>query len=475
MTSPPLLPIGTLLAGKYRIDGVLGQGGMGAVYLATNVAINRRVAVKLLHGTLADRSDLKRRFELEARAAAVIGHPGIVDVLDLGETADGAAFMVMEQLEGATLRAVFKRHGHLFTVEQAVAVLAPALDALAAAHLAHVIHRDVKPANIFLCTRPGRAVKLLDFGVSRFGRGTGLTVTGVAVGTPKYMAPEQLAGEKTIGPEADLYSVGAVLYLLLAGVPPHDADSELSVLQQRLAAAPASLVSLDPSLPPALSELVDELLATEPQRRPHDAAQVAARLRAFAPNASADPLWAVAAQLLSEGPQLAPPKVTRRGSRATPAARAPRVPLWAVLLGVAVLFAGGFATARLLFAPAAAPPPPPSVTPPPAPPAPVAPPPVRLSVAVTPPDAQLEFDGVVQGCNPCAVTYRPGARVHLRASAPGHQPLERDVLVTVDEAQHLALAPLPEAPAAQPPPAPVLPPVKKVTPSLNVNEHNPYQ
>ncbi len=275
-----VLEPGTTFADKYLIDGVLGKGGMGAVYSATNQSIGRRVAIKVLVADLADRDDIKARFSLEARAAAVINHPGIVDVLDMGETEDGEPFIVMEHLEGATLKAVFRKHG-VFAPEQAVGVLVPLLDALAAAHQANVIHRDIKPANVFLCTKPQRLVKLLDFGISRFGQSTGLTHSGTAVGTPKYMAPEQLLGEKTIGPSADLYSVGAVLYELLGGRAPYDADSDIATLARLLKEEHQPLIELRPDLPAQLCDFVDALLVKEPERRAKDAAKVKESLLAL--------------------------------------------------------------------------------------------------------------------------------------------------------------------------------------------------
>lgn len=275
-----VLEPGTVFAGKYLIDGVLGKGGMGAVYSATNKAIGRRVAIKVLVADLADREDVKKRFELEARAAAVINHPGIVDVLDMGETDDAEPFIVMEYLEGATLKAVYKKHG-VFSPAEAVGVITPLLDALAAAHVANVIHRDIKPANIFLCTKPQRLVKLLDFGISRFGQSTGLTHSGTAVGTPKYMAPEQVLGHKTLGPGADIYSVGAVLYELLGGRAPYDADSDIATLAKLLKEVHDPLASVRPELPAKLCTFVDGLLAKEPERRPKDATKVKEALHAI--------------------------------------------------------------------------------------------------------------------------------------------------------------------------------------------------
>lgn len=290
-----MLEPGTTFAGKYLIDGVLGKGGMGAVYSATNTSIGRRVAIKVLVADLADRDDVKERFALEAKAAGLINHPGIVDVLDMGETDDGEPFIVMEYLEGATLKAVFKKRG-VFSPAEAAGIIAPLLDALAAAHTANVIHRDIKPANIFLCTKPQRLVKLLDFGISRFGQSTGLTHSGTAVGTPKYMAPEQVLGEKTLGPGADIYSVGAVLYELLGGRAPYDADSDIATLAKLLKEVHDPLATVRPELPAKLCAFVDALLVKEPERRAKDALKVKESLLAIVKVGDLGGLFDVAAE-----------------------------------------------------------------------------------------------------------------------------------------------------------------------------------
>ncbi|MBE2249730.1 MAG: serine/threonine protein kinase [Myxococcus sp.] len=309
-----VLEPGSTFAGKYLIDGVLGKGGMGAVYSATNQAIGRRVAIKVLVADLADRDDIKARFELEARAAAVINHPGIVDVLDMGQTAEGEPFIVMEHLDGATLKAVFKRRG-VFSPAEAVAVAQPLLDALAAAHQASVIHRDIKPANIFLCTRPQRLVKLLDFGISRFGQSTGLTHSGTAVGTPKYMAPEQLLGEKTLGPAADLYSVGAVLYELLGGRAPYDADSDIATLAKLLQEEHQPLIEVRADLPKRLCAFIDALLVKDPAQRPSDAGQVKQALTELVAPGDLTPLFDLAHEAASR---------TATGGTPRPASNVPR-------------------------------------------------------------------------------------------------------------------------------------------------------
>jgi tRNA A-37 threonylcarbamoyl transferase component Bud32 len=295
MSVPAHLQPGTVIAGKYSIEGLLGEGGMGAVYRATNIAIGRRVAIKVLGADVVDREDARKRFELEARAAAVIDHPGIVDVLDMGQVATGEPYIVMEHLEGGTLRAVAREVNGL-RPNQVVAVMSPVLDALQAAHAAGIVHRDVKPANIFVCGKP-QVVKLLDFGVSRFGGSNGLTSTGVVVGTPRYMAPEQVLGVTDLGPEADLYSVGAVLYALLSGKLPHGSGSDVTVLARILHDAPAPLASLVSGLPEPLTSLVDSLLLKDRALRPHAAAAVRAALEAAVAPGDLSPIYAAARRL----------------------------------------------------------------------------------------------------------------------------------------------------------------------------------
>lgn len=475
-----VLEAGTTFAGKYLIDGVLGKGGMGAVYSATNKAIGRRVAIKVLIADLADRDDVLKRFELEARAAAVINHPGIVDVLDMGETDDGEPFIVMEYLEGATLKAVYKKHG-VFTPAEAVGIISPLLDALAAAHTANVIHRDIKPANIFLCTRPQRLVKLLDFGISRFGQSTGLTHSGTAVGTPKYMAPEQVLGQKTLGPGADVYSVGAVLYELLGGRAPYDADSDIATLAKLLKEVHDPLGTVRPDLPAKLCAFVDSLLVKEPERRPRDATKVKEALQALAKPGDLSTLYDIAqeagartnsggtprppsgparlpgtslgrrssvakmpaaqAQTVDEEPAprprraKTPPPPQRSATSLESVDEAPPASRSGLVIGLAIAAVGLVVGAGLFLAlghgqeepvvvkvpaPTRADAPPKATEPEPSKPA------VPISVAVTlkaePASTRFEVDGEKLEGNPVTVTREKGTSLSVIASAQGHEP-----------------------------------------------------
>jgi serine/threonine-protein kinase len=282
------VPIGALLGSKYRIEKLLGHGGMGAVYLAENVDIGRKVAIKILHADFASDPGILARFRMEARATAQIGHPGIVDVLDLGTTSEGAEFIVMERLEGETLGARIKRLGSL-SPDEIVPVICDVLDALAAAHEKKIVHRDLKPENIFLAERPVKQAKILDFGISKFAgaEDVSLTRTGTVMGSPLYMSPEQARGAKDISHSTDLYSVGAILYEALAGQPPFNGATYNEVIANVLMEKHQSLNELKPELPADLSTVVDALLAKDPAERPANA--VAAKLalrRAFMPGAT---------------------------------------------------------------------------------------------------------------------------------------------------------------------------------------------
>lgn len=534
-----VLEPGTTFAGKYLIDGVLGKGGMGAVYSATNQSIGRRVAIKVLVADLADRDDIKARFSLEARAAAVINHPGIVDVLDMGETEDGEPFIVMEHLEGATLKAVFKKHG-IFAPAQAVGVILPLLDALAAAHQANVIHRDIKPANIFLCTKPQRLVKLLDFGISRFGQSTGLTHSGTAVGTPKYMAPEQLLGEKTLGPSADIYSVGAVLYELLGGRAPYDADSDIATLAKLLKEEHQPLIEVRPELPTRLCGFVDALLVKEPERRAKDAAKVKESLIALVKAGDLSSLFDLAQEAAvrtqsggtprpPSGPARLPATSPGRRNSVTrmpaaqvtvdddasprpppkrPAAKTPRTPpptapsldpvterpprrsglAAAVVIAMVGLIVGA-GLFLVLGMSADAPAAPVVVTPPtkaqtvapPEEPVNAIPTPVVVTLTAEPKSARFEVDGEKLEGNPVTLTREKGSGASVVTTAQGFEPRSMQLAFTEPRDVRVTLTRLVAAvaPTTQEPRYPKTrpppPPGGKKGGKLTVDETNPYE
>jgi len=264
LTTGPAL-VGRVIGDRYRILGLIGEGGMGAVYEAEHLAVGRRVALKRLHPELAHDSHAISRFQREARAAGASGHEHVVDVLDLGFAEDGAPYLVMELLVGESLATRLKRQRQI-APRRAAAIAGQVLSALEAVHALDVIHRDLKPDNIFLSKRNGRTdyVKVLDFGVSKMsaeGKDPKLTRTGVMVGTPHYMSPEQARGVRNLDHRVDLYAIGVILYECLAGQLPFQADNYHALLQSILAREPLPLQQLVPDLDAGLVELVHRALA----------------------------------------------------------------------------------------------------------------------------------------------------------------------------------------------------------------------
>ncbi|HEY3448590.1 MAG TPA: serine/threonine-protein kinase [Myxococcales bacterium] len=319
-------PPGTELAGKYRVERLLGQGGMGAVYVAEHLGINRKVALKVLLPQFAFDPELLARFRNEARAASAIHHAGIVEMLDVGTGPAGEPFLVMELLEGESLGARMRRAGAL-ELDVAAWIVLQLLDAVGAAHAQGIVHRDLKPDNVFLVVSPRTAVKILDFGISKFHQDEepSLTSTRTVLGTPAYMAPEQARSARAAGPAADLYAVGGILYEALTGAPPFEGQSYNEVVAKLLTEPHRPLGEVRPDLPPALSQLVDDLLAKAPQNRPADAAEAAARLRSALASAVATPdlrgmVAAAPADLLSDTiPKGSSPPPAEPSAAASPA------------------------------------------------------------------------------------------------------------------------------------------------------------
>lgn len=261
--------VGTVLDDKYRLEKLLGLGGMGAVYRGVHQWTERPVAVKLLFDDVSKNEESVERFFREARALSRVGHKGIVQVLDLGRTSDDTLYLVQELLDGETLRAHMNRAGKLSITECARIVL-PVLDALDAAHAAGMIHRDVKPENIVLHKEPRGGVepKLIDFGVARLDvQGMRLTRAGSLLGTPHYMAPEQVRGELDTDARADLWSLGVVLFECASGQRPYSADNIRELFAKVTLEPVPSLGVVEPSLPEAFVRVVDRALAKEPARR----------------------------------------------------------------------------------------------------------------------------------------------------------------------------------------------------------------
>ncbi|MGW2632769.1 protein kinase domain-containing protein [Streptomyces chattanoogensis] len=260
-----------MLGERYELVEQLGQGGMGTVYRAVDHRLRRTVAVKTLSAELALQPEFRTRFQREAHAAAALNHPGVATVHDVGEDAAGGGiepYLVMEYVEGRTLSRVL--HDGAMAVAQAVDITRQVLQALEHSHRHAIVHRDIKPANVML-TGTG-TVKVVDFGIAKALSevATRLTGTGVAVGTPAYLAPEQINGHET-DHRTDLYAVGCLLYELLTGRPPYTGDSPFSVMHQHLAAEPVPPSRLRPELPPALDAVVARALSKDRADRFADA------------------------------------------------------------------------------------------------------------------------------------------------------------------------------------------------------------
>ncbi len=268
-TPPPSL-VGKTIRGKFKILRQIGEGGMGAVYEAENTWTQRKVAIKVLHSFGYSAQQNARRFMQEARAAANIRHPNIVDVLDIDTDTDGTLFLVQELLDGETLRERLKRDKTL-EVKVALNIVVPVMGALFAAHQRGIIHRDIKPDNIFLAQLPGDIKpKLIDFGVAKVPRREGNTLTdsGHLVGTPVYMSPEQASGDRDIDARSDLWAIATVLYELLTGTPPLIAPSAPRVLVRVLTEKPERLGVHCPELPADFCAVIDRALTPLETRWP---------------------------------------------------------------------------------------------------------------------------------------------------------------------------------------------------------------
>ena len=264
--------------GRYEDLHVIGRGGMGMIYRARDPVLDRSVALKVI-SSFEVTADLRARFFREARACARLrDHPNIVTIHDMGED-DGRLFIVMELLEGEELRHLIARPAPL-TLEEKLAIVRQICDGLHHAHQKGVVHRDIKPANIFLL--PSGQVKILDFGIAQFAAAAtthgDLTRTGMMMGTPRYMAPEQVRGQAD--QRSDIFSVGAVAYELFSGRPPFAGENPLQILEQLRTTTPPRLSELDPSIPPELSDIVDRAIRKEPEERFADLGQMGRELEA---------------------------------------------------------------------------------------------------------------------------------------------------------------------------------------------------
>jgi serine/threonine protein kinase len=304
---------GELLDTKYRLLRRLGEGGMGVVYEADHVQLGRRCAVKFVHPEIARNPEVSQRFLREARAAAGIGHPGIVQIHDVAVTSDGTHYLVMEFLEGESLAARLARE-HRLPPATAVEIVGQTLGALSAAHREKIVHRDLKPDNLFLAGPPANpTVKILDFGICKMDVGDGatrMTQSGAVLGTPFYMAPEQANAQPDIDHRLDLYAMGVILYECVTGRVPFTGENFTQIVMRILTERPVPPRTLDPALPPALETVILTAMAREREARFPTAGRM---LQALAPFLGAR------SRVRSELEEEVPPSVPPGAAAAVPA------------------------------------------------------------------------------------------------------------------------------------------------------------
>jgi serine/threonine-protein kinase len=433
--------IGTVLLDRVRIERPIARGGMGKVYYGEQVGMKRPCAIKILNPRMSGGGDIEeftRRFLLEASIAAKLTHPNVVTIFDYGETADGSCFIAMEYLEGKSLSDELKAVGRM-PAERAIHIVRQVARALREAHALGVVHRDMKPGNVYLVKRDDDddVVKVLDFGLVKDNSSTEShdhTQMGQIMGSPRYMAPEQVQG-KQVDARTDVYSVGAMLYAMLAGKPPFDKASELAILMAQVSEKPPPIGSVAPDavLPPGLEAVVMKCLAKNPADRYASMEELINGLKlrpdAFA---TASDSGALAA------PRLAPPILSvqpgkpRRGAVPWLLAGAAAV---AIVIGVALMSRGSDAPTATVAPPvvptvSAAPLPvtPPQPVPPPAPVA-----TASLHVDTDPPGAKVKEEGEVMcEATPCDIVYT-GAQAdptfeHLLTFLKADYKLERKIV-----------------------------------------------
>jgi len=277
---------GMVIGGKYIVKDVIGEGGMGVVLEAENTVIRLPVAIKLLHKVLTKSDKATERFHREARTAAATGHAHIVEIYDMGETDDGSPFIVMELLKGKNLQQVLRKE-KILDPHRAAGICIQLLSALSAVHAKGILHRDLKPANVILVPKKRKAdfVKLVDFGISKIHEHRmeqkDLTDTGVVMGTPHYMSPEQARGEKDVDHRADLYAIGAMLYRCVSGKVPYPGKNYNQILARILAQPPPPVKEIRPQVPSKLVEIINRAMARDREQRYESAAVFAADLAEF--------------------------------------------------------------------------------------------------------------------------------------------------------------------------------------------------
>jgi len=458
--------LGYTIDGRYKLEQVLGEGGMGVVYKCTHKIIGKKVAMKVLRSDLARDIEVTERFLNEAKAASAIGNPHIIDISDFGQLPDGSTYFVMEFLDGIPLSKMVEG-GQPVPVARILHVARQLAEGLSAAHGAGIVHRDLKPDNIFLVARGTQKdfVKILDFGIAKVsttGEGK-LTRAGAVFGTPHYMSPEQAAGAP-VDHRGDIYSCGVILYEMASGKVPFDADNFMGILTQHMYKAPVPIRALVPQpqdVPPGLEAIVLKCLSKRPEQRYQSMDEVIADLDKLKDGLVPD---AVPEMMSRSGGFNVPVDYFKKGGgygMPAPVPAEPGIPIvrtrWPLIAGItgsvaaivivaAILAAGSKSTASTQPVTAVTVEPPKTeVTPPETPPAP-APSKKRVVLAIEPIDAHVFRGDEDLGESPVDVELEEGATAELelrregfktkRLTVDGSQPrqsvrMERDAKVTL--------------------------------------------
>ncbi|HEY3354291.1 MAG TPA: serine/threonine-protein kinase [Polyangia bacterium] len=449
--------------GNYRITAKLGEGGMGAVYVAEHALIGRKAAIKVLLPEFSHNQEIVGRFFNEARSTALIKHPGLVDIFDFGYDASGSAYIVMEYLDGESLAGYLRRVGPVGT-STVCAIGRQIAAALATAHAAGIVHRDLKPDNVFLVPDPdqpaGVRVKILDFGIAKLVTDGGMTAsmktrTGAVMGTPIYMSPEQCRGAGQVDARTDIYSLGCILFEMVCGRPPFVHEGVGEIIAAQIFEQPIAPHVIEPTVVPALERVILRALAKTPDERQHTMEQLKGELDVVTSGrfeTRAIPLTPTMERLV----------VPRRSPVVVPLVIGLLLVGGAGAVAVVKLAGGGAPSAAKPDGAVAAAVPPPAAAPASAPARAARPAKVKLSVVSQPTGAQVyrEADGVLVGTAPLVYEIPPADGVAVfRLKLAGHRDgraelrADRDGAVTVP--LEAAAKPARPVKAAEPPrPAP---------------------
>ncbi len=472
--------VGKTIDGRYLVEGILGEGGMGIVYRGRHRVIDKKVAIKVLRGDMAKDKEITERFLQEARAASSIGNSHIIDISDFGQLPDGSTYFVMEYLDGESLSTASAKQRPM-PIVRILHIAKQIAHGLGAAHLAGIVHRDLKPDNVMLINRGADRdfVKILDFGIAKVGAESKITRAGSVFGTPHYMSPEQAAGT-AVDKRTDIYAMGVILYELASGQVPFDADNFMGILTQHMYKQPVPILAIVPppdGVPVGLDAVVQKCLSKKPEQRYPTMAALTSDLEKVQQGLVPD---AVPEMMSRSGGFNVPADYFRSETGmpapvpATPMA-GPR-PRWGVYAGVAsivacvsvALFAmlrpsashatsplasvppSGLVATTLAPAPSAAP----SVTAAPAPTASAAVETHEVLISVEPSDAKVTRDGNDLGALPTSLRIASGTSVPLLITRAGY----KTQTVTLDGSQPRMLVKMERIPGKPVKPAAAKPP-----------------